>query len=181
MKLLFVLLTVFATVPALAKGRFDGNGSITYHAEKLRNAIEGRNDLYYSDDYICTPGTDHYAPMCRTANEWYFTEEAEYAEVALDSGEKFILTKATCASPLNIPCKQEKWDRSIRTIRVPHFMEETDKTQDGLYSFLFLYWLRSYQGGNHPKDGETLPFRYQIKKLRSGESMISPELPVLRH
>ena len=71
--------------------------TVAYHGPRMRNLIEGRTDLYYSGDYVCTPGSEHYAPDCRKTTDWWITESESYAEVVLEDHTILIVTSS-------VPC-----------------------------------------------------------------------------
>jgi len=99
--------------------------TVAYHGPRMRNLLEGRADLFYDGDYVCTPGSEHYAPDCRKTVDWWVTESESYAEVVLEDHTILIVTSS--APCLNLgrgldehvarttieDCqKREPWDRS---------------------------------------------------------------------
>jgi hypothetical protein len=102
-----VLLLLFLASACLAKSKprpYDYIGKLFYHpgeVRSIRNAIEGRTDLYYVDDYVCIPGDEHNAPTCRQANDWYvptgIPDVPGYVEIFVDDS-------VTPAKPSVLPC-----------------------------------------------------------------------------
>ena len=100
MKKIVILFLACACVSQGHAEKYDHSGTMEYQAGKVKNLIEGRTDLYYAGDYICTPGSEHYAPDCRKSTEWWVTEEESYTSVILDDGTTIIVTRGT--DPLNV-------------------------------------------------------------------------------
>jgi hypothetical protein len=116
MKILPVVLLVIATLaasPALAKKKppvsYDHTATMTYHDSKVRNLLDGRTDLYYSGDYTCTPGSEHFAPDCRLYRDWFHTDVVSYIEIVLENGETIVVTDSVCEAPADCQ-KLEAWD-----------------------------------------------------------------------
>lgn len=139
-KLLVIMAALFIlSSAALAKKKqklpeftYDRTGQIIHHAEVRRYALDGRNDLYNSGDYICTPGDEHNAPTCQTYVDWFVTAKAAYDEVLLDDGSVLIIpltAHPTCGLDRDKKCS-EPWNRTDKTtvvtppvelqLRLPH-------------------------------------------------------------
>jgi hypothetical protein len=79
-----------ATTPTLytpdAK-KYDHVGKMVYYPGKMKNLLEGRNDVYHAGDYDCLPGDEHNAPDCRKFTDWMVWEQKTKTAFTLEDGK----------------------------------------------------------------------------------------------
>lgn len=179
--LLFVSLAFCQYTFAKKKPANDHVGKAVYHELKLENQLAhyDPDKLYHVGDYICTPGTEHYAPDCRTSTDWFVKTQSPYAEITLDDGRKAIV-------PFEGPTPGEIMledgtdpmrlysDEHIRAavhdpknhpyLRVHSVMTLSSNPIDIIF--------REWRGEKQPADGVEMTFHYTITKNKLGEEEI---------
>jgi hypothetical protein len=70
---------------------YDHIATLTYHAAQYKYLLEGRTDIFYDDEYQCTPGDEHHAPTCMTHSQWTTEIRKEFKEINLDDGRRVII------------------------------------------------------------------------------------------
>lgn len=142
-----LLLIGFLCLPAFARKKeklaFTHSGEVVAHAATARFLLDGRDDLFYSGDYVCLPGDEHHAPDCARYADWMVDDKFAYIEVHLDDSSTIII----CFHPENL--QREAWnhDATVTTIR-----------DENLHNDLVLLALR-WEGA---PNGEPASFHYAI-------------------
>jgi hypothetical protein len=67
--------------------KYDHVGKMVYYPGKMKNLLEGRNDVYHAGDYDCLPGDEHNAPDCRKLIEWKVWEQKPKTVFTLEDGK----------------------------------------------------------------------------------------------
>lgn len=162
--LLLLLWSVFASAKKKQQQPgYDHIGRIVYHVGQVRSirySLEGRTDIYHSDEYECTPGTEHYSPTCKPHNEWYvptgIPDVPDTVDVFLDDSE-------FPDKPASITCTQPSTNVICTDAWKMVFMEN-------IYGKEILWLLRT----DNPKEWT---FRYRPKGREGVEVMGLYSLP----
>jgi len=90
--LAWIVVAAALLVPSAQADKYNHIGTLESHAPKMKDLIEGRTDLYYAGEYICTPGSEHYAPDCRKITDWFVKTRDGYTTFTLDDGTVLVNT-----------------------------------------------------------------------------------------
>jgi hypothetical protein len=156
--LMMLLMLMLAPSATAKKSKYNHAATMTHHGAKVTSLIEGRKDLYYSGDYICTPGSDQYAPDCRLQSDWFVVDAVSYDDVLLEDGSQIIISPEPECQSLPTCRTRQPWDH--------------DKVKYVLFGAVGDPIWRISVAWGVPKDDEQLTILYRVKK--DGELDVSP-------
>jgi|SRR5580704_77881 hypothetical protein len=122
-----VALALILMVGSLAHAtRYKLVGQMEKHPDSApKDLLGGMQDLYYSGEYVCMPGSEHHAPDCRKPEDWVVTDVGT-TTITLQDGTTFEVESNGRARKSVFDRVVDKWvtGRLVRNALSQHYDPE---------------------------------------------------------